>query len=459
MLKLYRAKRRGNLQQNIDMTKGSIKANLIKFAIPLFLGNLFQQLYNTVDSLIVGNTLGPNALASVSSSGPLIFMLVSFINGVAIGAGVIISKNFGMKNMEGMRKAMHTDLAFGLISGALISIFGVCFTPFILKLMRTPLDIMENSVLYFKIYSSGLFFSVLYNIMMGIMNAVGDSRHPLYYLIISSVLNVVLDLVFILIFHMGVGGAALATIISQSVSVVFSAARLLKRNTIYQIKFKEIKLDLYYLKQIIRFGVPTGIQNSVIAFANMIVQTNINTFASSAVAASGAYSKIEGFVFLPISCFSMGLTTFIGQNLGAGQYDRAKKGAKFGILCSISLAELIGLTVFIFAPKLIAMFNSDPVVVAYGVKQCRIEGLFFFALALSHCIAGILRGAGKAKIPMFIMLLIWCVVRVTYITITIGLFNRIEFVYSAYPLTWSLSSILFVIYLAKSNWLHGLDNK
>ncbi len=442
---------------NIDMTKGSIKGGLIKFAIPIFLGNLFQQLYNTIDSLIVGNFLGSEALASVSSSGPLIFMLVGFINGVAVGAGVIIAKNFGAGKKEGLKKAIHTDFAFGLVAGLSISILAVLFTPTILRWMKTPLNIMDNSIIYFKIYSAGLFFSVMYNIMMGIMNSVGDSKHPLYYLILSSALNVVLDILFIAKFNMGVGGAALATIISQAVSALCSFFQLLKKDTIYHIEIKEIKFHKDYLLEIIRFGVPTGVQNSVIAFANTIVQTNINTFASFAVAASGSYAKIEGFAFLPITCFSMGLTTFISQNLGAKQYDRAKKGARFGIFCSITLAEIIGVAIFIFAPFLISLFNDDPQVVAFGVKQAQIEALFYFGLALSHCIAGILRGCGKAKVPMMIMLMVWCVLRVTYITIAISISHRIEFVYSAYPLTWCISSIMFVYYLLKSDWIHGLE--
>jgi putative efflux protein, MATE family len=456
----YKYTRKGwNMNQNIDMTKGSIRGNLIAFAIPLFLGNLFQQLYNTMDSIIVGNILGAEALASVASSGSLIFMLIGFINGVAIGAGVVISKNFGMRNEAGMRKAIHTDLAFGLLAGTLVSLFAVFFTPSILRLMKTPENIMAGSVTYFKIYSFGLFFSVLYNNMMGIMNAVGDSRHPLYYLIFSSVLNVLLDLLFIGVLGMGVGGAAAATIISQGLSVTLSFCRLLRKDTLYAVRISEIRLDKYYLSQIIRFGVPAGIQNSVIGFANTVVQTNINTFSSFAVAASGAYSKIEGFAFMPITSFSMGLTTFIGQNLGASEYKRAKKGAVFGILCSITLAELIGVVIYIFGPNLIALFNNDPKVVAFGTRQCRIEGLFFFALALSHCIAGILRGSGKAKVPMFIMLSVWCVLRITYITITVNLFHNIAFVYSAYPVTWCVSSVIFVIYLLSSNWLHGLDEK
>lgn len=445
--------------KNLDFTEGPIKSNLIKFAIPLFLGNLFQQLYNAADSLIVGNFLGPQALAAVSSSSPLIFMMVGFFNGVAIGAGVVISKSFGARNWPSLEKAVHTDLAFGIASGMFLTVFGIIFTPHILHLMKTPEDIMPNSIIYFRIYSMGILFSVMYNICMGIMNAVGDSRHPLYYLIISSVINVICDMLFVGAFGFGVGAAAFATILSQAVSTILCMVKLTRTEAFYRVSLKRIRFDLTILKQIIRYGLPAGIQNSVIGFANTVVQTNINTFSSVAVAGSGAYSKIEGFAFLPVTCFSLGLTTFIGQNLGAGKYDRAKTGARFAILCSMSLAELIGIAFFVSAPLLIALFNDDPQVIAYGTRQAHIESLFYCFLALSHCIAGILRGAGKASIPMLIMFSSWCALRVTYITAALSFIHEIEIIYSAYPLTWSVSSILFIIYLKKADWLHSLDTK
>lgn len=444
---------------NIDFTTGSIEKGIVRFAIPLFLGNLFQQLYNAADSLIVGNFLGPLALASVSSSSSLIFMMVGFFNGVAVGAGVVISRYFGARDPKKLKKAVHTDIAFGLISSIALTVFAVIFTPSILRLMQTPEDIMPNSIAYFRIYSYGLVFNIMYNILMGIMNAVGDSRHPLYYLILSSMINVVLDILFVGVFGWGVGSAALATIISQATSSILCLIKLSRVNGAHRFEIRSLRIDRRTLKEIIRYGLPSGIQNSVIGFANTIVQTNINTFSSSAVAGSGAYSKIEGFAFLPITSFSMALTTFIGQNLGAKDLERAKKGARFGILCSITLAELIGICVFIFSPLLVSLFNSDPAVVRYGTNQARIEGLFYLFLALSHCIAGILRGAGRASVPMFIMFGSWCLLRVVYITVTLLFVHNIEVVYSAYPLTWSVSSILFLVYLKYSNWLTGFDKK
>lgn len=448
------------MSRAIDFTQGPIQKNLIAFAFPLFLGNLFQQLYNTADSLIVGNWLGSEALAAVSSSSPLINMMVGFFNGMAIGAGVIISRNFGARDREGLDRAIHTDLAFGAAAGLFLTVVGSVFTPLVLEWMQTPEDIMPNSIAYFRVYCLGIIFSLLYNTCMGIMNALGDSRHPLYYLIISSLTNVVLDILFVAGFGGGVASAALATIISQAVSVILSLKRLFKgQEGVYKVSLRKIRFHKATLREIVRYGLPSGVQNSVIGFANIVVQTNINSFSSAAVAGSGAYSKIEGFAFLPVTCFSLALTTCIGQNLGAGRYDRAKKGALFGILCSITLAELIGLMVFIFSPQLVAMFNDNPSVVAYGVRQARIEGLFYCCLALSHCIAGILRGAGKATIPMMIMFGAWCVIRVAYITTVLHFIPHIEVVYSAYPLTWTLSSVAFITYLLKADWLHGLDKK
>ncbi len=448
------------MSKAIDFTQGSIQKSLLAFAFPLFLGNLFQQLYNAADSLIVGNWLGSQALAAVSSSSPLINMMVGFFNGMAIGAGVIISRNFGARNREALDRAIHTDLAFGLSAGILMTVLGSIFTPTILRWMQTPEDIMPNSIEYFRVYCLGIVFSLMYNTCMGIMNALGDSRHPLYYLIISSVTNVVLDILFVAGFGGGVGSAALATIISQALSVILSLKRLFRgQEGVYRVEIRKIRFHRQTLVEILRFGLPAGVQNSVIGFANIVVQTNINSFASAAVAGSGAYSKIEGFAFLPVTCFSLALTTCIGQNLGAKKYDRAKKGAVFGIFCSITLAELIGLGVFLLAPWLISMFNSESGVVAFGVRQCRTEAFFYCFLALSHCMAGILRGAGKATIPMFIMFGSWCLLRVAYLTIVLSFYHEIWIVYSAYPLTWTISSVAFIIYMAKADWIHGLEKK
>lgn len=439
------------------LTEGTIWKKILSFAFPLFLGNLFQQLYNTADSLIVGNFISSDALAAVSSSGSLIFLLVGFFNGISVGAGVVIARYYGARDSEKVERAVHTTVAFGLAAGVVLMFMGIFFTPHILQWMGTPADVLPQSVTYFRIYFGGSIFFVLYNIFVGILQSTGDSRHPLVYLIISSVVNIVLDLFFITVLGFGVGAAALATIISQFISALLCLIRLLKSKEEYRIHIRSIRFDPFMLKQVIQNGLPTGLQNSIIAFANVIVQSNINEFGKLAVAGCGAYSKIEGFGFLPINCFAMALTTFISQNLGAKQYDRAKQGARFGILCSISMAEIIGIVIYLLSPILIAAFNSDPDVVAFGVTQAHTVTLFYFLLAYSHCLAAIFRGAGKSTVPMAVMLVCWCIIRVSYITIIVRFIPVIHVIFWAYPLTWSLSSLIFTIYFFKSDWIHNFE--
>lgn len=447
------------MEKGTKLLEGPIWKGIVSFAIPLFLGNLFQQLYNTADSLIVGNFLGSDALAAVSSSGSLIFLMVGFFNGIAMGAGVVISKYFGARDYENLKKAVHTDVAFGLVAGLLLTVIGILLAPQILVLMGTPESVLPNSIVYFRVYFAGSLAFVMYNIVMGILQAVGDSKHPLYYLIFSSVINVVLDLLFVGVFHFGVGAAALATAISQAASALLCFVRLMKTKDVYQVQIKNIRFHPGMLRQIIGLGLPSGMQNSIISFANIIVQTNINKFGVMAVAACGVYAKIEGFAFLPITCFAMSLTTFIGQNLGARQYDRAKKGAYFGIFCSVTLAELVGVIVYFTIPYLAAAFDNTAEVVEIASRQAHVEALFYCFLAFSHCIAGIMRGAGKSTVPMFVMLASWCIIRITYITVTVHFIPKIQVIFWAYPLTWSISSVIFLIYFLKADWLHTFERQ
>lgn len=444
-----------NSKSLVVLTEGPIWKRIIAFAFPLFLGNLFQQLYNTADSLIVGNFLGDEALAAVSSSGSLIFLLVGFFNGIAVGAGVIVARYYGARQFNKLSQAIHTLIAFGLVSGLLLMILGLGLTPLILRWMGTPADVLPSSIIYFRIYFAGSIGFVMYNVFMGILQSVGDSRHPLQYLIISSVINVILDLLFIGVFRMGVGSAAAATVISQVVSALLSFIRLLRSPSEYRVSIKKIGFNPVMLKQIFTYGLPAGMQNSIISIANVVVQANINAFGSAAMAGCGAYFKIEGFGFLPITCFAMALTTFVGQNLGAHNYDRAKKGARFCILCSITTAELVGLGIYLAAPFLISLFADSKEAIQFGVLHARTTTLFYFLLALSHCMAGIFRGAGKAIVPMVVMLICWCIIRITYITTIMHFVDVINAVFWAYPLTWSLSSVFFLIYYFKVDWLHG----
>ena len=440
-----------------SLTEGSIWKSMLLFALPIFWGNLFQQFYNAFDSWVVGRFLGDTALAAVSSSASLIFMMVGFFNGVAMGAGIVISRYFGARDYGTMNRVIHTDLLFGLMAGVLLTFFGVTFTPVILGWMGTPEQVMPQSVSYFRYYSLGSIFSVMYNVLVGILHAVGDSRHPLYYLMISTVVNVVLDLLFVGVFRWGVGSAAMATTISQGISALLCFLYLLRVKEPYRLEIGQIRFHPSAFRSIIRMGLPSGVQNSVIAFANVVVQSNINFFGAAAMAGCGSYSKLEGFAFLPITCFSMALSTFVGQNLGARNYERVRKGLAFGILSPVIAAELVGIVSYLFAPQLIAFFNDSAEVVAYGTLHMRTICLFYCLLSFSHCIAGILRGAGKTTVPMTVMLVCWCLIRVTYIRIAVGYVPRLQSVSWAYPITWTCSSILFLIYFLKADWIHAFD--
>ena len=440
-----------------DMTVGTPWKLISGFAVPVFLSQLFQQLYNTIDSLIVGKVLGTDALAAVSSSGNLIFLLTSFFIGSTMGAGIVISKYFGAKDMESVSKAVHTNIALGIVSGVFLTLIGVIFTPTFLTWMDTDPEVMDEAVSYFRWYFAGAVAIVMYNTFKSIMNAVGDSRRPLYYLFFSSALNIALDLLFVAVFRWGVWSAALATTISQAASVALCMVQFSKKDTVYHVELKKIRFDGPIFREILRYGIPSGIQNSVIGLANVIVQTNINSFKKIATAAYGSYSKIEGFAFLPINSFTMALTTYVGQNLGAKEYERAKKGSRFGIIAAVIIAELIGLIIWLLADVFVGAFSDDPAVIALGAQQARIEAFFYCLLAFSHAVASVCRGAGKAFVPMTVMLTVWCVLRITYITVMMSFIHEIQYIYWAYPLTWGISSIIFFCYYVFSDWVHGFE--
>ena len=431
------------------LTTGSVPRKMLLFALPIFLSNLFQQLYNAVDSLIVGQFIGQQALAAVSSSSSLILLLIGFINGVSLGAGVLIARFYGAEDEEHLERAVHTTLALGLAAGAVLTVLGVVLSPLIFHWLGTPADVIDNSILYYRVYFLGSIAVVLYNMGASILQSVGDSRSPMVYLILASLTNVVLDLLFVAVFHWGVGSAALATILSQILSAFLAFRRLTRTRACYRVNWRRIRFEGPMLRQVVTLGIPSGVQSSVVSLANVIVQANINAFGSAAMAGCGAYSKIEGFAFLPVTCFALALSTFVSQNIGARRFDRVRQGMKFGLICSPVLAELIGVAIFTLAPFLIALFNSDPTVVSFGVDDARTVSLFYCLLSFSHCCAGILRGMGRPVVPMAIMLCVWCALRITYITVTVHFIPDIHVVYWAYPLTWAISSVLFLFCLRR----------
>ena len=443
------------------MTQGCIWKILLRFALPLMLGNLFQQLYNMVDSLVVGNFCGDQALAAVSSSNSLCHLIIGFSQGMFIGASVIISHRYGAGDKEGVDKAIHTTVLFSLGIGTVLSILGVCFTPTILRWMGTPENVLPNSILYFRVYCAGLLALVLYNTVTGIFQALGDSRHPLYYLITASVLNLILDLLFVAVFDWGVGGAALATLIGQFLSAILGFSHLMSGKFVVTLRLSRLRLDFSVLKQIFRLGLPSGFQNSVISIANLVVQSNINAFGDVAMAGCGSFTKVEGFVFLPIMALTNALTTFVGQNLGAGRLDRVRTGVRQGLIITVTASELVGILSFTLAPTLIGLFSPSAAVVAYGVRHARTVTLFYCLLGFSHGAASVLRGAGHSVTPMVIFMGIWCFFRIFYVTAMTAFIPDITVVFTAYPVTWTLSAILFGIVLLRGRWMipSALANK
>ena len=444
-------------KNSIDMTHGALWNKILIFALPLAASSILQQLFNSVDTAVVGNFASSQALAAVGSNSSLIALMINLFIGISLGSNVIISRYIGQGVHKNIKAAIHTAIMVALAGGIFLLVLGQFIARPVLVLMGTPSDVLPQSVEYFRTYFAGSLGFVMYNIFVGILQSVGDSRHPLIYLILSSCINVVLDLFFIAGLGMGVGAAALATVISQFTSAILCLIHLMRTKEEYQLHISKIRFDGRVLGEIIRNGVPSGFQNSVISIANVFVQTNINAFGKMAMAGCGSYAKIEGFAFLPVTCFTMALTTFVSQNLGAKQYDRAKKGARFGVLCSIIIAELIGVVIYTAAPVLIAAFNSEPDVVHYGVMQSRTIALFYFLMAFSHCIAAVLRGSGNASVPMIVMLCVWCLFRVSYITVTVRLIPDIRVIFWAYPLTWSISSAIFLYLFLRGKWVYGFE--
>lgn len=432
-------------QANV-LLEGSIRRGILKFAFPIFLGSLFQQLYNMADALIVGNFAGDTALAAVTSVGSIVFLFVGFFTGMYQGMGVVIARYFGAKDQVNIRKSVCTAVVFGAISGVFLSLVGVLASNIIVKMVDTPAEVYQESVTYLKIYFCGSLFTAFYNTTCGICRALGDSKRPVHYLIIASIVNVILDIIFVGGLQWGVSGAAFATVIAQATSAGFCIYRVthLGNNSIIIKKIKE-DYDGNLLKQMINVGFPTGVQNSVISFANVVVQANINAFGTAVMAGNGAYSKLQGMVFLPIEALGMANTNFISQNLGANQVERVKKGAKFAVTFACVSVEIIGVFAFIFAPQLIAMFGGGAESIAVGVMKIRIDAFFYCFLAYAHSVAAVMRGAGRAKVPMFIMLGIWCVMRVIYIETAMHFTDQVQYVFYAYPLTWVTSCILFYL--------------
>jgi len=439
-------------KKTMDMTQGVIWKQLVTFAIPLLIGNLFQQLYNTVDSIIVGNFVSTEALAAVGSVGPIINMLVGFFMGLATGSGVIISQYFGAKKGELLHKAVHTALLLTLIMGVLFTFIGIAMTPTMLRFMSTPENVMDDATRYLRIYFSGLLGLMVYNMGSGILRAVGDSQRPLYFLIFSSVTNVVLDLLFVVVFKMGVAGVAWATIIAQFASAILTLYVLMKSNEDYRFVIKDLGIDTVILGKIVRVGLPAGLQMAITSFSNIFVQSYINVFGSACMAGWTSYAKLDQFIMLPMQSLALASTTFTGQNLGAGNLKRAKKGTITSFCISATITLLLAIAVMIFARQALYLFTQDESVLEYGVLFIRWLSPFYVLCCGNQIFAGALRGAGDSTGPMVIMLASFVLFRQLYLLIGTQFIDSVLYVGMGYPAGWLVCSVSMAVRYFRGKW-------
>ncbi|MCI7741225.1 MAG: MATE family efflux transporter [Clostridiales bacterium] len=439
--------------RDTDMTEGNIARLLINFALPLLIGNIFQQLYNTVDSIVVGNYVSKQALAAVGCTGPIINALIGIFVGLSGGAGVVISQYYGAKDREKLHSAVQTTVALTLIMCAVLTVLGVLFTPYMLLLMDTPADVFAEAAEYLRIYFWGISGLLLYNIGSGILRAVGDSTHPLYFLIFSALTNTVLDVLFVKYFRMGIAGAAVATIVAQGLSALLVLGMLIRSNADYRIDPLHMQLKGCLLKKICAIGIPSAIQMGITAFSNIFVQSYINHFESSCMAGWAAYNKIDAFALLPLMSLSMSITTFMGQNLGAGKLERAKKGPLICLGISFAIVILILLPLMIFAPQLVSLFNREEEVLRFGTLFIRMISPFYLLCTINQVLAGALRGAGDTKSSMFIMLGSFVVFRQIYLFIVYRLGGGIVPIALGYPAGWIMCSTILLIYYRSGAWM------
>lgn len=438
--------------KTLDMTEGNIAKLLITFAIPLLLGNIFQYLYNTVDSLVVGNFVGKEALAAVGSTTYIINTLVMFFGGISVGASVIISRYFGAHDDDMLHKSIETTIALTFIGSILCTILGIILAPYLLRFMDTPEDVLPSSSVYLRIYFGGITGLMVYNMGSGILRAVGDTKRPLYFLIFSSILNIILDLLFVVVFKLGIAGVAYATVAAQMISAILILLLLTKTKEKYRLDWKDLHVDKGLTGEILSVGLPVGIQQAITSFSNVYVQSYINSFGSSGMAGWSCFTKIDSFLGLPLQSLAQAITTFASQNVGAKNLERVKAGVKTSLKMSIPLLLGMATILYVLAPQLVSLFNRDPEVVYYGTLFLRLCVYVVPITSLTQIFAGTMRGAGSAKIPMYIMLTSYVVFRQIYLFVMSHVAHSPYTIGFGYPAGWILCAILTTIAYKFSGW-------
>ncbi len=439
-------------RKDTDMTEGSIVRHLIMFSLPLLVGNIFQQLYNTVDTWVVGNYVSNEAYSAVGSVGPIINMLIGIFMGLSSGAGVVISQFYGARRFDKVHEAVHTCIAITAVLSVVFTILGIVIAPVMLHAMDTPESVFPEAKRYLTIYFAGVTGLLFYNMGSGILRAVGDSKRPFIFLVVSAVLNTVLDLVFVLGLGMGVEGVAYATIIAQGVSAVLVMLTLITTDSCIKVVLKELKIYIEQLKLILKVGTPAAIQLAITAFSNVFVQSYINYFGPDCMSGWTTYAKLDQFMFLPMQSVSIAATTFVGQNLGKGNADRAKEGVKKAYLMSLTCTAVIMVPLIVFAPQAGAFFNARPEVLEYSTLLIRWLSPFYLTCCMNQIYSAALRGAGNSKIPMIIMLFSFVLFRQSYLFIMSNFIaNEILPIAMGYPAGWILCSVITYIYYKKTD--------
>ena len=433
-------------RQDVDMTQGNITRHILTFAVPLVLGNLFQQMYNLVDTYVVGNYATNEAYAAVGSVGVIVNIFIGLFSGFSSGAGVVISQHYGAHDLDKVKRTVHTAAITALILCPIFTALGLFLTPYMLQWNNTPANVLPESTTYLSIYFWGISGLLIYNMGAGILRAVGDSKRPFYYLVVCAVMNAVLDVVLVAKYNMGVAGVAIATALSQCTSAVLVTIQLLKTAGCVKIIPRELRIHLPLLKQIVRVGIPSSIQMSITAFSNVFVQSYINFFGDNLMSAWTTYSKVDAILFLPMQSIAMAVSTFVGQNLGAGQVDRAKQGVRKALTITVIFSAVMMMPVLLFAPTIVRVFNDAPQVVEYGTMLLRFITPFFLVSCANHIYSGALRGAGNSRATMIIMLSTFVGARQLYLLIMSRICNEVMPIAFSYPFGWILCSLTTVIY-------------
>ena len=429
------------------MTEGNVARHLFDFALPLLIGNVFQQFYNTVDTWVVGNYVSNEAFSAVGTVTPIVNMLIGAFLGLSSGAGVVISQYYGAKQYDKVRSAVHTAVVMTLALGVAFTALGIWMTPAMLRFMKTPAEVFPESSAYLTIYFGGMMGLMVYNMGSGILRAVGDSNRPFYFLVVSAVLNIVLDLVFVIVLHMGVSGVAYATIIAQGVSALLVLTTLLRSDTCVRLEPRRLRMDWGMLLKIVGIGIPAAMQLAITSFSNVFVQSYINHFGANCMSGWTAYTKIDQFIFLPMQSLALAATTFVGQNLGINRVDRAREGTRTAFAMSVLITIVILVPVVIFAPHLVAFFNQTPQVITYGTLLLRYLSPFYVLCCVNQVYSGALRGAGNSRTPMLIMLFSFVLFRQCYLYIMSHFIsNEVLPIAMGYPAGWAVCSALTFFY-------------